>query len=370
MRPTGGAQVKTRRMCWSVIVALTILLAACALPRSGPSSADFARAERESSIRLVEATMADAAASQSNVDASFVPDWIAAPEAQTDLIGAGDLLSIGLSENDGLNLFPSNGQGTFRFDGLPVDPSGAIQLPYVGQVRVAGLTPLDARAEILKRLRRIVLSSDVTVVVKERHSRLLSVQGDVTHPGIVPLGPETTRLSRLLSIAGAAPANQELATVTVRRGSVSSSVPLVDIYERPAQDIAMQSGDVVIVRYTPAMVNVLGAAGMQGRVRITRRNYSLADAVADARGLNDSAASPGGVYLMRLGEAFGTTTMIPHVYHFDFRDPAQIAVASAFAVRDGDALLLSNAPFAQSHKILSAFSSVMSTARSATYVAP
>jgi hypothetical protein len=39
-------------------------------------------------------------------------------------------------------------------------------------------------------------------------------------------------------------------------------------------------------------------------------------------------------------------------------------------VRDGDAVLIANAPFAQSSKVLSAFSGVLNTARSAAAFAP
>ena len=124
----------------------------------------------------------------------------------------------------------------------------------------------------------------------------------------------------------------------------------------------------VIVRSAPGTVNVMGAAATPGRVRITRRNYSVIDAVSDAHGLGDMQANPAAVYLMRLSDA--ATAKVPRVYHFDFRNPSQIAVAAAFAVRDGDAVLISNAPFAQSHKILSAFSGVLTTARSATALAP
>lgn len=330
----------------------------------------MARAGANGSIQLVDASMPDAMATQEGRFVGFALGWTAAPVATSNVIGVGDVLSVGLFERDGLNLFASGPDGSARFDGVPVDSSGTIQLPYVGQVQVAGLTVAQARTAILKRLRRIALSSDATVSVTERHSQLISVQGDVTRPGMVPLSPEAARLSGVLSTAAPTPANLELATVTVRRGGESATVRLSDIYEQPSQDIALRAGDIVIVRSAPASVNVLGAAGMQGRVRITRRNYSVVDAVADARGLNDAAASPAAVYVMRLGQPEELRAAAPRVYHFDFRNPTQIAVASAFALHDGDAILISNAPFAQSQKVLSAFSGVLSTARSAAYFAP
>lgn len=360
------------RRCLRLVMALApvLALAACALPRSGPSAADFTRASAERSIDLVEASMQDAAASRAVLPTGFDEAWRAAKPVPVGVIGRGDIVSVALFERDGLNLFPAGTDGASRFDGLLVDGTGAIQLPYVGQVQIAGLTPIQARGAIVARMRRLSVSPDVTVSVSEPRSQLVSVQGDVMKPGVLPIGPETSRLSSLLGTAAPTQANLELATVTVRRGGQSATVRLADLYEQPLDDIALRGGDAVIVRSAPGIVNVLGAAGMQGRVKISRRNYSVMDAVGDARGLDDAAASPAAVYLMRLGNAADANAAVPRVYHFDFRNPAQIAVASAFAVHDGDAVLISNAPFAQSHKVISAFSGVLNTARTASSFAP
>jgi len=285
-------------------------------------------------------------------------------------IGVGDQLTVTLFERDGLNVFAAAPDGSSRFEGVVVDSTGSIQLPYIGRVYVVGLSPTEARSAILRPLRRLALSSDVTVSVTDRRSEIVTVQGDVTKPGPVPLAPQASRLSAILSLAAPTTANIELATVTVRRDGRNATLRLSDLYDQPQDDIALRGGDVVIVRSAPGAVNVLGAAGIQGRVRITKRNYSVVDAVGDARGLNDSLASPASVYVMQLGSPDAVTTGTPRVYHFDFRNPAQIAVASAFAVQDGDAILISNAPFAQSHKVLSAFSGVLNTARSATALTP
>jgi len=350
---------------------LGLAVSGCALPRSGPSAGEFNRSATAGAIRLVEASEADAVATlQAEPAAGFTPEWLAAQPINTDVIGVGDTIDVTIFERDGLNMFPAGQDGASHLQGLPVEAGGAVQLPYVGSIAVAGLTPAEARSAVLRRLRRIALSSDVTLAISGRHSQLVSVQGDVTKPGMVPLGPETRRLTSLLSQAAPTPANLEQAVVTVRRGMQATSLRLSDIFEQPAQDIALRPGDIVIVRNVVSAVSVLGAAGLQGRVRITKRAYSLIDAVADARGLNDAAASPGAVYLMRLSNPNELTATMPTVYHFDFRDPAQIAIAARFVVHDGDAVLIANAPFAQSSKVLSAFSGVLNTARSAAALAP
>jgi polysaccharide export outer membrane protein len=127
----------------------------------------------------------------------------------------------------------------------------------------------------------------------------------------------------------------------------------------------LRAGDVVIVRGIVGTVNVLGAAGLQGRVKITRHDYSLMDAIADARGLDNQAANPAAVYVMRYAD-MSASTGLPRVYHFNLRNPAQIAVADAFMLHNGDAVLISNANFAQYQKVLSTFSGILNSSRAVT----
>jgi polysaccharide export outer membrane protein len=354
-------------------VALVLLLASqlpalwsCALPRSAPSQHEFTHAGANSSINLVEATMQDAANGRPGPPADFPAVWRSQPSTLANTIGPGDVLSVTIFERDGLNIFPPGSEGGDTIAGLTVEKGGAIQLPYIGVVQIAGLTPIEAQLPILRKMRGLTVDPDVTVAVTARQSHFVSVQGDVTKPGVVPLGPDSNRLLAVVGAAAPVQADLELATVTVRRGGQSVTMRLADIYDRPQEDIALQDDDVLIVRSKPQFVDVLGTAGQQGRVRITRPDYSVMDAVADAHGLNDSTASPAAVYLMRRIDRIDAQNAAPRVYHFDFRNPAQVALAGAFVVHDGDAVVISDAPYAQAVKILSALSLVLTTTRSAS----
>jgi polysaccharide export outer membrane protein len=350
-------------------IAAALSLSGCVVPRAGPSAKDFTHASQAQSINLVEATMQDAAATHDgpSVPTGFDPAWRAAPPSTGGVIGVGDVLSVTFFERDGLNLFSTATDGNARLDGLKVDPTGVIQVPYAGNVRVAGLTPAEARTAIIHSLSRLTFGTDVTVTVTEQHSRLVSVQGDVAKPGVVPISPETDRLLAVLGTAAPTPADMELATVTVRRGSESGTMRLSRLYDQPQDDIALQPGDVVIVRGIVGTVNVLGAAGLQGRVKITRPRYSLMDALGDARGLDNSAADPAAVYVMRQAD-MATTGALPRVYHFDMRNPVEIAVANDFMLHNGDAVLISNASFAQYQKVLSTFSGIVNSSRAVTTI--
>ncbi len=370
MRPGCNPPIHKRNALPKLAVLLCVaMLAGCALPRTGPSASEFRSADAGGTIDLIAPTMDLAMASREPKPAGFGPEW-QAYGAEPWKIAPGDILTVTIFDRDGLNLFPPGPNGGSTIEGLAVDSAGAIQVPYVGSVPVAGLSSAQARSAIIGRLRRLSSSPDALVGVTERRSQQVSVQGDVAKPGLIPLTAESNRLSTLLSNAAPTPANFDLLTVTVRRGMQNATVPLADVFANPADDIRLRNGDVVTVRGASGYVSVLGAAGIQGRVRITRRNFTVMDAVGDARGLNDNLANPSAVYVMRLSDLSTDPSATPRVYNFDFRNPAQVAVSSMFALRDGDAVFISNVPFAQTHKVLSAFTGVLGAARSATQIAP
>lgn len=86
-------------------------------------------------------------------------------------IGPEDVLQISVWNNDPLSRSVS------------VRPDGKISLPLVNDVPAAGLTPLELREQIKKRLVEYVPAAEVSVIVVEVKSFKVSVIGDVHRPG-------------------------------------------------------------------------------------------------------------------------------------------------------------------------------------------
>jgi polysaccharide export outer membrane protein len=116
----------------------------------------------------------------------------------------------------------------------------------------------------------------------------------------------------------------------------------------------------------------LGAETGQSRVKISRRNYSVLDALADARGVTDSLADPRAVFLLRAraGSDGSPSPERPLVYQFDLRHAEQINLARQFALRDGDAIFVSDAPFTKVQKVMQVFSSSIGAASSLSNISP
>jgi len=66
---------------------------------------------------------------------------------------------------------------------VPVRPDGKISLPLLNDVQAAGLTPMQLRDVLNKKLAEYLPTPEVSVIVREVHSFKVSVIGEVKRPG-------------------------------------------------------------------------------------------------------------------------------------------------------------------------------------------
>lgn len=334
----------------------------CAMPRPVASLAEVRQASSAGRIHLVPVS-ADMVSLPSTVSSTFPGAFLEAAEVEHELLGIGDLLKVRILEAGSPTLYVANSGDLGE---VQIDEDGRIFLPHVGSLAAAGKTIAELRSDISGRLRTVVRNAQVDIRPGELRSKLVSVQGNVAKGGTYTIARGRTRLGALLGEAAPTLDHPEMMDVTVRRDGLSGTVRLADIHKDPSQDIALRPGDSILLTERVEHVTVLGAAGLQGQVRIAERNFSVADILGQARGLSPEAADPRAVFLIRSEPGQAT----PTVYQFEMRNPETVALASRFVVRDQDALLISNAPFAQTRQLLSSVSQTLGTARSAVSIVP
>src|SRR5436309_14304745 len=66
---------------------------------------------------------------------------------------------------------------------VPVRPDGKISLPLLNDVQAAGLTPMQLRDVLIKKLAEYTPTPEVWVIIRELHSFKVSVIGAVKTPG-------------------------------------------------------------------------------------------------------------------------------------------------------------------------------------------
>ncbi len=84
---------------------------------------------------------------------------------------------------------------------LPVRPDGKISLPLLNDVQASGLTPQQLSASLTEKLKKYIADPRVTVVVTAINSKRIYINGEVLHPGPLPMLANMTVL-QALSTAG------------------------------------------------------------------------------------------------------------------------------------------------------------------------
>jgi polysaccharide export outer membrane protein len=307
-------------------------------------------------------------------------------EAPNLTLGPGDTVEISIWEAPPAALF-SNGisdlrgmtASTSRVAVVPeqmVTKAGTINMPFVGNVKVAGRMPAEVEADIAKRLAGLANKPQVVVRTLKDVSSSVTIVGEVGTSTRLPLSPRGDRLLDALASVGGV--RQPVGKVTVqvtresadggRRVARTAALPLDTVIADPEQNILLQPGDIVTVLHLSNSFTVLGAVSRNEEINFETQGITLAQALGRAGGLRDERANPRAVFIFRfedpavLGDAkpahLTAQGKVPVVYKVDLKDPGSFFVAQDFPIRNKDVMYVSDAPAAELQKFLNLLSSV------------
>jgi polysaccharide export outer membrane protein len=351
----------------------------CTLPRNGPMLSEVQSANSNGDVVLSSVTREIARASEEPLHADFPAFYRDVSNTEFDRLVPGDGINVMVWERDGLGVFAANQSGVSDLGNMEIDRSGMLYLPMIGKFQAAGMTLAELHDAIVARLSKIIVASDVSVKRVDGRGQMVTVQGNLAKPGQYPITQTSQRLSSALALAAPLQTNPEQLAITIRRNNQVASVRLSDIYRNQDNDILLHAGDVITAHEVRDYLTVLGASGQPGRIIISKRNYSVLDALGDARGLDDKIADPRAVFLFSTrklappdpnatenGAKNAAEDDRPTVFQFDLTRPEQVALAGKFSIQPGEAIFISDAPFTQVQKVLSAFRVTMGASFSAT----
>ena len=87
---------------------------------------------------------------------------------------------------------------------VQADAAGKISFPLVGEIQAGGQTPIQVAQEIERRLAgRYVRNPQVTVNVEDSQMRVVTVDGEVTTPGLYPIVGRMTLMQAIARAQGA-----------------------------------------------------------------------------------------------------------------------------------------------------------------------
>jgi polysaccharide export outer membrane protein len=134
---------------------------------------------------------------------------------------------------------------------VPVRPDGKISLPMVGEVTAEGRTAPELEREIVERLKPMVESPVVGVMVAEVNAARVYVLGEVAHPGAFHVRGPTNVIQALALAGGTTEFANSRAVVVIRAGKDGAErrfkVDTRDVLAGNARAIALEPGDTVFV---------------------------------------------------------------------------------------------------------------------------
>ena len=137
-----------------------------------------------------------------------------------------------------------NNQGSYI-----VDRTGAIAVPQIGTVHVAGLRFADLNSFLRSQFGRVFRNFDINVNLGQLRSIQVFVVGQARQPGSYTLGSLSTLVNALFASGGPLPQGS-LRDIQLRRGS--TTVVHFDLYDLllrgdKSEDVPLQPGDVLFI---------------------------------------------------------------------------------------------------------------------------
>ncbi len=358
------------------LVAVVGMVASCGLPRPGPNKREIYAGSvlKQGDAYVVTVNSQVTRATSATSALGFGSGFRNAGALGSDMISPGDTVSLTVFENVRDDpLLGNTGQRVSALDEVQVDGEGYIFVPYAGRIRAAGQTPDGLRQAITRKLDTQTPDPQVTVQRVAGDGSTVSVSGAVTAQGIYPIERPTRTLASMLAAAGGVAIEPAVAIVRVTRGGHTGQVWLEDLYENPGLDIALRPGDRIVVERDQRAFTILGATGGQERVQFETQTLSAIEALASVGGLSSTTADPTGVFVFRDEPAEIANAVLGRndltgdqrmIYVLDLTQPTGMFEARDFLIRDGDTVYVTEAPFVQWQKTISAITGTAGAASS------
>jgi polysaccharide biosynthesis/export protein len=366
-----GEKPAARRLFASLL--LTLLAQGCAVVTA--PGFDYADPKQRTSVTLGQYVPADAdnppqgvitpitpALVQAQVQArprgipADVQSLFAEPKPYT--IGPSDV--IGILVYDHPELLPNTGAvisqqadptGISPAPGYIVGADGQVSFPYVGRIKVEGLTEIEASELLARRLARVIKDPQVTVRIQSFRSRRAYVEGEVRTPGTQIFTDIPMTLPEAINRAGGVTVAGDRSFVTLTRNNQTTLINLMQLQElgANANRILLQSGDVVTVRHRDeSKVYVMGEIARPSALQMRNGRLSLNEALGEAGGPNLLTANTGQIYVIR-----NSPQGAPAVFHLNASNPSALALADTFAMRPRDVVYIDPVPLVNWNRIIS-----------------
>ncbi|MGZ9809188.1 polysaccharide biosynthesis/export family protein [Pseudoroseicyclus sp. H15] len=296
-------------------------------------------------------------------------NWIArTAEPANRIIASGDLINITLWTAEENSLLTSPGQRSIRMADLTVSASGAIFLPYVGEVRVAGMSPDHARERVEEEFATVTPNAQVQLEMTEGPESTVALVGGVASPGAYPLPNQDYTVLELLARGGGVQNALRNPQIRLMRSGAVYGTSVSRLFSEPSLDTTLRRGDRVLVEEDDRFFLSLGATGSESVHPFTKDAMTALEAMSVVGGLADNRANPQGILVLREYPASAVRAdgsgppMTRVVFTIDLTSADGLFSAGRFPIYSGDLVYATESPLTSAQAIISILGSVAGVA--------
>lgn len=360
-----------------LVLALSLVLAACSLPRGAGLQSEVLAAQTDAETGADISDFSVFAVTRETV--GFLNDWptigtrgynwIARADQPSSLIIApGDIVTVTVWDADDNSLLAGPGQRMARLDAIRVSSSGTVFLPFVGTMRIAGMSEQTARDRIEERYLETTPSAQVQLSVEPGRANTANLVSGVASPGVYPLEGRNVTVLELISMGGGVRGDLVNPQIRLMRGDAIYGTSIDRLYDNPRLDTALQGGDRVLVEEEERYFLALGAAGQERRVLFPTGHVTALDALAEIGGVSDTRADPQGILILRdyPRSAVGTAPHAPPkermIFVIDLTSADGLFSAGEFHIMSGDLVYATESPLIVGQTVLGVVSTLFNLA--------
>lgn len=172
-----------------------------------------------------------------------------------------------------------------------VDRDGAIYIPKVGSITVAGVHYGDLSGFLRERVARIYRNFDLAVTLGRLRSIDVYVTGDARAPGRYTISSLSTLVNAVFATGGPSSAGSMRHIELKRDGKLMTDFDMYDLLQKgdKSNDVQLLPGDVIYIPPVGPQFAIAGSVDVPAIYELKEDNASLAGAIKLAGGLNEVA---------------------------------------------------------------------------------